>query len=57
MNSGEIRAIDPQLVCAYFLGIVNNTIRLGLVRVLDKKADVFLSQAWNAIAKNNYYLA
>ncbi|MFI3178324.1 MAG: hypothetical protein QX188_02040 [Methylococcaceae bacterium] len=48
---GEIRGIDPQLACAYFLGIVNNTLRLVLVRVLDKKADVFLSQAWNAIAK------
>ncbi len=38
-----------------FLGIVNNTLRLVLVRVLDKKADVYLSQAWisacNAIAK------
>ena len=34
-----------------FLGIVNNTLRLVLARVLDKKADVFLSQAWNAIAK------
>jgi hypothetical protein len=34
-----------------FFGIVNNTLRLVLVRVLDKKADVFLSQAWNAIAK------
>jgi hypothetical protein len=52
---GEIRGIDPQLACAYFLGIVNNTLRLVLVRVLDKKADVYLSQAWisacNAIAK------
>ena len=51
INLGEIRGIDPQLACAYFLGIVNNTLRLVLVRVLDKKADVFLSQAWNAIAK------
>ena len=38
-----------------FFGIVNNTLRLVLVRVLDKKADVYLSQAWisacNAIAK------
>ena len=51
MNSGEIRAIDPQLVCAYFLGIVNNTLRLVLMRVLDKKVGVYPSQAWNAIAK------
>jgi hypothetical protein len=55
INSGEIRAIDPQLACAYFLSIVNNTLRLVLMRVLDKKADVCPSQAsisvWNAIAK------
>ena len=51
INSGEIRGIDSQLACAYFLGIVNNTLPLVLARVLDKKADVFLSQAWNAIAK------
>ena len=55
INSGEIRAIDPQLACAYFFGIVNNTLRLVLMGVLDKKADAYLSQvwfsAWNTIAK------
>jgi hypothetical protein len=51
INSGEIRGIDPQRACAYFLGIVNNTLRLVLMRVLDKKADVYPSQAWNTIAK------
>jgi hypothetical protein len=39
------RAIDPQLACTYFFGIVNNILRLVLMRVLDKKADVYLSQA------------
>ena len=34
-----------------FFAIVKNTLRLELVRLIDKKADVFLSQAWNAIAK------
>ena len=51
INLGEIRGIDPQLACAYFLGIVNNTLRLVLMRVLDKKVGVNPSQAWNAIAK------
>jgi AcrR family transcriptional regulator len=55
IKSGEIRNIDPQLVNAYFFGIINNTLRLVLTGVLDKKADAYLSQtwlaAWNLIAK------
>ena len=55
INLGEIRAIDPQLACEYFLDIVNNTLRIVLMGVFDKKADDYLSQAWisacNAIAK------
>ena len=55
IKSGEIRNIDPQLVNAYFFGIINNTLRLVLTGALDKKADSYLSQtwlaAWNVIAK------
>jgi len=55
IKAGEIRDIDPQLVYAYFFGIINNTLRLVLTGVLDKKADAYLSQtwltAWNVIAK------
>ena len=55
IKSGEIRNIDPQLVNAYFFGIINNTLRLVLTGALDKKADFYQSQtwlaAWNVIAK------
>ena len=55
IKEGEIRDIDPLLVYAYFFGIINNTLRLVLTGVLDKKADAYLSQtwlaAWNVIAK------
>jgi AcrR family transcriptional regulator len=55
IKAEEIRNIDPLLVNAYFFGIINNTLRLVLTGVLDKKADAYLSQtwlaAWNAIAR------
>jgi AcrR family transcriptional regulator len=55
IKAEEIRNIDPLLVTAYFFGIINNTLRLVLTGVLDKKADAYLSQtwlaAWNAIAR------
>ena len=55
IKAGEIRDIDPQLVNAYFFGIINNTLRSVLAGALDKKADTYLSQtwltAWNVIAK------
>lgn len=54
-NSGEIRAIAPQLCFAYFFGIINTTLRMVLTGVLDKKADTYQAQtwlaAWSAIAK------
>jgi len=55
IKTEEIRNIDPQLVNAYFFGIINNTLQLVLAGALDKKADAYLSQtwlaAWNVIAK------
>ena len=55
IKAEEIRNIDPQLVNAYFFGIINHTLQLVLAGVLDKKADAYLSQtwlaAWGAIAK------
>jgi AcrR family transcriptional regulator len=55
IKAEEIRNIDPLLVNAYFFGIINNTLRLVLTGVLDKKADAYLPQtwlaAWNAIAR------
>ncbi len=55
IKAGEIRDIDPQLVNAYFFGVINNTLRSVLTGTLNKKADTYLSQtwltAWNVIAK------
>lgn len=57
IRSGEIRSIDPQLANSYFFGIINNTLRMVLEGVLDKKAEAYLSQtwlmAWNVIAKKS----
>jgi len=55
IKAGEIRNIDPLLGYAYFFGIINQTLRLLLTGALDKKPEVYQSQAWlaawNAIAK------
>jgi AcrR family transcriptional regulator len=55
IKAGEIRTIDPLMANAYFFGIINNTLRLVLSGVLDKKAAAYLPQtwlaAWNVIAK------
>lgn len=54
-KNGEIRNLAPQLCFAYFFGIINHTLRMVLIGVLDRKADTYQSQtwlaAWNAIAK------
>ncbi|MCK9394765.1 MAG: TetR/AcrR family transcriptional regulator [Methylobacter sp.] len=55
IRAGEIRNITPQLGCAQFFGIIDNTLRLVLTGFLDRKADYYQSQAWlaawNTIAK------
>ncbi len=55
IKAGEIRNMDPALGYAFFFGIINQTLRLLLTGALDKKPEVYQSQAWlvawNAIAK------
>ncbi|MEF3075328.1 TetR/AcrR family transcriptional regulator [Methylobacter sp. Wu1] len=55
IKAGEIRNMDPVLAYAFFFGIINQTLRLLLTGALDKKPEVYQSQAWlaawNAIAK------
>lgn len=55
IKAGEIRNVTPQLGYAEFFGIIDNTLRLVLTGLLDRKADFYQSQAWlaawNTIAK------
>ena len=55
INSGEIRSLAPMLIYGYFFGIINTTLELILNGTLDKKSDLYQSQAWlaawNTIAK------
>ncbi len=55
INNGEIRSLAPMLVYSYFFGIINTTLELMLNGTLDKKSDLYQSQAWlaawNAIVK------
>lgn len=55
INNGEIRSLSPMLIYSYFFGIINTTLTLILNGTLDKKTDLYQSQAWlaawNAIAK------
>lgn len=55
IKTGEIRNIDSLQAYAHFFGIVNQTLRLVLTGVLDKKAEAYQAEtwttAWNAIAK------
>lgn len=46
--TGEIRNLAPQLGYVHFFGIIDNTLRLKLNGFLDKKAEVYQSQAWLA---------
>jgi AcrR family transcriptional regulator len=55
IQAGEIRNVDPLLAYAYFFGIIEAALRMVLSGALDKKAEVYQSQAWlaawNSIAK------
>ncbi|MEQ1622828.1 MAG: TetR/AcrR family transcriptional regulator [Methylococcales bacterium] len=46
IKTGEIRSIAPQLAFAYFFGVIDNTLKLVLSGALDKKAEIYQSQAW-----------
>lgn len=55
INSGEIKSIAPMLIYTYFFGIINTTLQMILNGTLDKKSELYQSQAWmaawNTIAK------
>ena len=55
INSGEIKSLAPMLIYTYFFGIINTTLRMILNGTLDKKSELYQSQAWlaawNTIAK------
>lgn len=55
INSGEIKSLAPMLIYTYFFGIINTTLQMILNGTLDKKSELYQSQAWmaawNAIAK------
>ncbi|MEI6542772.1 MAG: TetR/AcrR family transcriptional regulator [Methylococcales bacterium] len=55
IRNGEIRDIDPQLINAYFFGVITHTLSSILNGALGKRADAYLNQtwlvAWQTIAK------
>lgn len=57
IREGEIRNISPQLCYSHFFGLIDNTLRLKLTGLLNKKADFYQSQtwlaAWSVIAKKS----
>ncbi|KJV06322.1 TetR/AcrR family transcriptional regulator [Methylocucumis oryzae] len=57
IRAGEIRNIDPLLATGFFLGVINNTLRMVLSGELEKNADAYQPQAWlaawNLIAKKS----
>lgn len=55
INGGEIKSIAPMLLYTYFFGIINTTLQMILNGTLEKKSELYQSQAWmaawNTIAK------
>lgn len=55
INNGEIRSLAPMLLYSYFFGIINTTLQMILNGTLEKRSELYQSQAWlaawNAIAK------
>lgn len=55
INNGEIKSLAPMLLYTYFFGIINTTLQMILNGTLDKKSELYQSQAWmvawNTIAK------
>ena len=47
IRNGEIRDIDPQLINAYFFGVITHTLCSVLTGALSKKADAYLNQSWS----------
>ncbi|GDX85501.1 TetR family transcriptional regulator [Methylococcaceae bacterium] len=55
INNGEIRSLAPMLIYSYFFGIINMTLQMILNGTLEKRRELYQSQAWlaawNAIVK------
>lgn len=55
INNGEIKNLAPMLLYTYFFGIINTTLQMILNGTLEKRCELYQSQAWltawNAIAK------
>lgn len=55
INNGEIKSLAPMLLYTYFFGIINTTLQMILNGTLEKRAELYQSQAWmaawNTIAK------
>jgi AcrR family transcriptional regulator len=55
INNGEIKSLAPMLLYTYFFGIINTTLQMILNGTLEKKSELYQSQAWmvawNTIAK------
>jgi AcrR family transcriptional regulator len=55
INNGEIRSLAPMLLYSYFFGIINTTLQMILNGTLEKRSELYQSQAWlvawNSIVK------
>jgi AcrR family transcriptional regulator len=55
INNGEIKSLAPMLLYTYFFGIINTTLQMILNGTLEKRCELYQSQAWmvawNTIAK------
>ncbi len=55
INNGEIKSLAPMLLYTYFFGIINTTLQMILNGTLEKRTELYQSQAWltawNAIVK------
>jgi AcrR family transcriptional regulator len=55
INNGELKSLAPMLLYTYFFGIINTTLQMILNGTLEKRCELYQSQAWmvawNTIAK------
>ena len=48
INNGEIKSLAPMLLYTYFFGIINTTLQMILNGTLEKRSELYQSQAWMA---------
>lgn len=48
INNGEIKSLAPMLIYTYFFGIINTTLQMILNGTLEKRIELYQSQAWLA---------